>query len=242
MVPTSSTSLIMRASSRWLAAGIATAFLAACSDSSTSPRPASSHGPSLAPPSFDFSATAFALGFTQNDFVVGAAGGSFSIGGLYTVNFPANSVCDPAQSSYGPTEWDKPCVTLGNGQSVTLHATLTLSAGGLAVDFSPAVRFSPSTVVTISTDIFAPVVRANSAYFASNPAALNSLAILYSTNLGSAGLSDYSKDASVITHVDLTTGRIWRRVKHFSGYSIISGEACDPSPDNPDCVEVDDKG
>ena len=36
------------------------------------------------------------------------SGGYYSIGrsGVY---FPPNSICDPATTSYGPTEWDKPC-------------------------------------------------------------------------------------------------------------------------------------
>jgi hypothetical protein len=38
--------------------------------------------------------------------------------------------------------------------------------------------------------------------------------------------------------VNLTTGLVWRRVKHFSGYSVTSGLACDPSPGNPDCVDT----
>src|SRR5687768_10882708 len=35
-------------------------------------------------------------------------GGWYAIGksGVY---FPPNSICEPATTSYGPTEWDKPC-------------------------------------------------------------------------------------------------------------------------------------
>jgi hypothetical protein len=230
----------MHASVRWLLAGTAVAALASCTDSATSPRTAP-RTPSPTAPVFDFSATTYSLGFTQSDFSVSSSGGSFSIGGLYTISFPANSVCDPARSTYGATEWDNDCVLLDQGQSVKIHATLVLSAYGLAVDFSPALRFSPNASVTISTDLFASVIKANQDYFARNTSALNSLAILYSSDLGQSGVSDYARDKSVATHVNLNTGRIWRRVKHFSGYSIISGQACDPSPDNPDCVWVDDK-
>ena len=73
--------------------------------------------------------------------------------------FPANSVCDPARSTYGATEWDKDCTTLDDGQSVKIRAVLALTSDGLAIDFSPALRFSPATTVTISTGIFAPLIK-----------------------------------------------------------------------------------
>jgi len=189
-------------------------------------------------PSFDYTATPNPLGYSQTEFVVGPAGGSFSIGGLYTIRFPANSVCDPARSGYGADQWDSPCETLADGQGIKIQATLSLGASGLGVEFSPALRFSPSTEVTIATDIFAATLKGNRDYFLKNHSALNSLAILYSTNLGGAASSDYAADRSLVTHIDLTTGQIWRRIKHFSGYSMTSGSACMPAPENPDCVDV----
>ena len=227
----------MHASVRGFAAGVALlSFAAACSDSSTSPRHIAPSSPAAAPV-FDIASTGVALGQTETDFAVGPDGGSFSIGGSYTVNFPPNSVCDPSQSSYGEGEWDKACVTLG--QPLKIHAVLSVTSTGMAVDFSPALRFSPNKTVTISTDIFASAILANKDYYASNRKALNFLTIFYSPSLGAPGVKDFSNDRSVITHIDMSTGRVWRRVKHFSGYSVVTGEACEPSPDNPDCVEVD---
>ncbi|HEX4684046.1 MAG TPA: hypothetical protein VH277_15120, partial [Gemmatimonadaceae bacterium] len=46
-------------------------------------------------------------------------------------------------------------------------------------------------------------------------------------------------DASVATHVNLATGRVWRRIKHFSGYNIFTGEKCLPMSDDSNCVQVD---
>ena len=228
----------MYASVRGFAASVAVLSLAvACTDSSTSPRQIATHSPAV--PVFDLTATGSAVGVTETDFAVGPDGGSYSIGGSYTVTFPANSVCDPSQSTYGDGEWDKPCVTLG--QPIKIHAVLSLSSTGLSVDFAPALRFSPNKTVTISTDIFASTILANKDYYASNRKALNLLTIFYSPSLGGPSVKDFASDRSVITHIDMSTGRVWRRVKHFSGYSIITGEACDPSPDNPDCVEVDEK-
>jgi len=227
----------MHVSVRGFVASAALFAVAACADSTTSPRQIAPHTPSA--PAFDFTATGSTLGVFQSDFAVGPEGGVFSIGGLYMISFPANSVCDPSRTTYGPSEWDKSCDVLASGQAVKVHASLSLSAGGLGVDFSPPMRFSPKTQVTISTDIFAPLITSNKDYFLKHPEALNVVAIFYSSSLGVTGVSDFATDASLITHVDLNTGRIWRRVKHFSGYSIVSGEACEPSPDNPDCVAVD---
>ena len=176
-------------------------------------------------------------GFRSTTFTVTAAGGSFDAG-MFTVNFPANSVCDPAASSYGPGTWDSECTTLGDGQSITVKATygFTLS-GGPVVDFSPALRFNPKTTVTISTDVYAPVLTFFRSYWLSNPDALRFFGMYYTPDFGTTGLTDAGRDASLVTHVNLTTGLVWRRIKHFSGYNVSSGLPCDPSPDDPDCID-----
>ncbi|MGH7619771.1 MAG: hypothetical protein ACREPM_21370 [Gemmatimonadaceae bacterium] len=61
--------------------------------------------------------------------------------------------------------------------------------------------------------------------------------MFYEPTLGAKLVGDASTDASLVTHINLSTGAVWRRIKHFSGYSVTAGTACDPSPDNPDCVE-----
>jgi len=171
-------------------------------------------------------------------FTLTSAGGKFSTGdGLYTLVFPANSVCDPATSSYGPGTWDQPCTTLADGQSVTVTATYGFTGHGLSVDFSPALRFNPKTEVRISTGVYAPILTLFSSYFAANPSSLHFLGIYYAPDLSSAGTTDAAFDSSLITHVNLTTGLVWRRVKHFSGYNVTTGLPCNPSPDDPDCVD-----
>lgn len=176
-------------------------------------------------------------GFRSTTFTVTAAGGSFDAG-LFTVNFPANSVCDPKTSSYGPGTWDSPCNTLSDGQSVTVTATYGfVLGGGPVVDFSPALRFNPNTTVTLSTDVYAPVLTYFRSYWLSNPDALRFFGMYYTPDFGTTGFTDAGRDASLVTHVNLTTGLVWRRVKHFSGYNISSGLPCEPSPDDPDCID-----
>lgn len=229
----------MRGPLRSVVAGVVVAAVAGCSDAATSPRDASTRA--LSPgvvPTLDISSSLLFSGIQSNSFTLTSAGGNFSIGnGLYTLVFPANSVCDPTVSSYGPGTWDQPCATLQSGQSITVTATFAFTSNGLGVDFSPALRFSPDQQVRISTGIYAPVLTTFSSYFAANPSSLHFLGIYYAPSLSSAGTTDAAFDASLVTHVNLTTGQVWRRIKHFSGYSVTTGLPCDPSPDNPDCVD-----
>jgi hypothetical protein len=227
----------MRVNFRFLAA-VAAISIAACSEPASAPRASSNVTAADRAPAFDYSVGG-QFGRQGSDFTLTSKGGSFNVDGLFTLNFPANSVCDPDQSSYGPGEWDKPCVTLGRSKVVQLHAVLQLTATGLAVDFQPGLRFSPNSQVTISTDIFAPLISSNSQYFGAHTNALRPLAIYYAPSLGSSLVADYVSDSSAVTHINLNSGRIWRRIKHFSGWSQTSGGACDPSPEQPDCIEVD---
>jgi hypothetical protein len=214
--------------------------LAACGDTTTSPRETARNlTPTTPAPSFDFSGGGSrSFGDQSSDFTVTSRGGSFSVNGLFNVNFPENSVCNPARSTYGNTEWDKACSILRGSESIKVTAKLRLMSTGVAVDFSPELRFSPSTEVTISTDIFAPVITSNSAYFLKNPNALSFLAISFSPKLGGASVADYVTDPSLITQVYLKSGLVRRRIKHFSGYLIAGGQPCEPGPGNPDCIEV----
>lgn len=210
---------------------------AACSDSATSP---SSPTRQLSPgdrPSLTLSSSTIFGDYRTTTFVVTSAGGTFNIGGMYTVTFPANSVCDPALSSYGPGTWNSSCTTLGPDRSITVTATYGFHFGGPVVGFSPALRFNPSTTVTISTGLYAPLLTAFRSYWVANPSALHWLGIYYTPDLGQTSVTDGAADPSLMTHVNLTTGIIWRRVKHFSGYSLSTGQPCTPSPDDPDCVD-----
>jgi hypothetical protein len=230
----------MRPILRYLVASASVLFVSACSDAPTEPVLKSFHPAPSSVPVFDFGGGGSRLfGDQSNDFTVTSRGGTFSVNGLVDVNFPANSVCAPDRSTYGPTEWDKSCATLGSTESVKISARLRLTPTGMAVDFTPALRFSPTTQVTLSTSIFGSFIAVNRLLFASNSDALNFLAMGYSPSLGNTGVADYVSDRSLLTHVNLTSGVVWRRVKHFSGYYVTSGDACTPSPDLPDCVLVD---
>jgi hypothetical protein len=225
----------MRGLSRFVIASGALAAIAGCSDSSTSPRAVTPRD--LAPsdaPSLDYSGPSRFAGFRSTSFTITAAGGTFQIDDLYTLTVPANAVCVP-EAGYGPGTWDLPCATLQNGQSVKVTATYGFANNGPVVDFSPDIRFSPNAQVTLSTSLFAPVLTAFRAYFEAYPSALRYFSIYYTPDLGTTRVSDAALDPSLTTHINLKTGAVWRRIKHFSGYNQTSGAACDPDAGDPDC-------
>jgi hypothetical protein len=228
----------MRQYSKLAALTVPLLIAAACSDSSTGPQPSATRSLSVEAPAFDYSGGGrFSFGDRRTSFTVTPAGGSFSVNRLITVEFPANAICDPDVSTYGPTEWDNACATLTHPIQIT--ATTRLTANGMRIDFEPNLRFAPDKQVILSTDLFSPTLRTARGVFRAYPSMLRPLSFYYAPTMSAAVVADYKGDPSLVTHVDLETGRVWRRVKHFSGYAQTSGAACDPSAGDPDCIQTD---
>jgi len=150
---------------------------------------------------------------------------AYYLGAGNSIVFPAGSLCDPNRSTYGAGQWDQPCPLATS--SVTVNTKAWLDKNGLAhVDFDKAVRFVPTLnpagwVMLTLTDYGS----------ASNPWTN----ILYChTGLGTGCINEALTDPTVATIKDPVTGRLVRRVKHFSGYSIVVGDGCDPTQD-PSC-------
>jgi hypothetical protein len=226
--------------SHYLAAATLLAVIA-CNDNGLSPRSVANHADSL---NAARAADDIRWGGGQPDFArVGSSsfdlspsGGVINVGGVFTLNVPPNAVCD-LSSSYGPAHWDEKCAI--STEAIRVRARLWTKRGRIYVDFKPALRFSPDAEVTISTSW-------NAWTFAGRTdlAGLRRLryfGILYSPEAGKGSIDEVSSlnDASLVTYVDLRTGRAWRRIKHFSGYNYAAGVECDPTSGDPDCVEVD---
>jgi hypothetical protein len=63
--------------------------------------------------------------------------------GTHMVTFPAQTICDPAASSYGPDSWLDACPKLGT--PITITATTWIDAQGRPqIDFANAIRFYPN--------------------------------------------------------------------------------------------------
>jgi hypothetical protein len=135
-------------------------------------------------------------------------------GGVHKIVFPAASICDPATSSYGPTEWDKPCTPAAQTVTITAKSYRDL-LGRPVVEFSPALRFVPDKQV---------VLYMNSAQLIEDPRAQ----ILYCPD--DAPCIDESRtDASLGTSRDGKTIFFSRRIKHFSGY-MVGASRTDEAP------------
>jgi hypothetical protein len=162
-----------------------------------------------------------------SQFVIRGARGTTFTDGVNTLTFPAGSVCDPGKSSYGPGECDKPCAALSSDLTITVKATV--ADGRVNIDFSPNIRFSPARPVTL-------VVK-NDAIKTGGTA--GRWAIFY--NSGDGKLVDEAvTDPSVVTYVDRAEGVAWRRIKHFSGFNVTSGQVEDCTPYiDPGCVPID---
>jgi hypothetical protein len=219
----------MRNPARLLLSGAALVLSASCiGDQAVSPHaiPDISGNPALR-----------ALAVAQTvDLTIPVAGGSVSILGVYTLEVPAGAVCDPnaadTQTGYANHDWDASC-TPATGDT-PIQATVKYSAGKLYVDFAPALRFVPSKTVRLSTDILAPTV----AYFGQNDLSLG-FEFPYASAIDASGVADALTDPSLRTVVVGSTGKVYRRVKHFSGYFIVTGEGyipCDPMAGDSRCV------
>lgn len=225
----------MRRNISLLIAG-ATALLAAtaCSDVGTAPRSVARQAASVA--SFDASRSGHAGSVAITRFTIHKKGGVVPImmpgsdEPLFTLSFPANAVCDPTDG-YG--DFDAPCSPVGHSVHVT--ATVHYVHGSPGVDFSPELRFDPSKVVTIST------TRDRDAVFAmaSSPTPnWNAFAILYTPDSFQSLVADAQVDPDMVTHISASTGLVWRRIKHFSGYWVGTGYvSCDSVTSNPSCTE-----
>jgi hypothetical protein len=158
----------------------------------------------------------------QYSFNISAKGGVYLLG-QYLLSVPANAVCDPSTSSYGPQFWDAPC-TPARGST---HVTVTVSTVGGRdyVDFTPHLRFVPSdnqaNWVTINTYRLAAI---------GGNGDLRRFSMLFADSAGAALVDESAVDSTLATHINTITGFVWRRVKHFTGYNIHTGEIDDCTP------------
>ena len=127
------------------------------------------------------------------------------------------SICAPGKSSYGNTEWDKPCSPASTDVIITAKSWYD-KYGHPQVDFSPALRFVPTSdparMVVLSLKDKAEASR------------LVGRQILYCPKFGSSKpycVDESLVDPTVATLLD-TNGFLVRRIKHFSGYNVAARE------------------
>jgi hypothetical protein len=161
-------------------------------------------------------------------FKIDPNGTTVSLFGIYDLSFPAGSVCDPDRDGCVPAT-----------HPIAVKATMDVGNGRISVDFSPHLEFVPTKDVILSTDALSWFIRANAGYILTHRTFAQRFVLLYASQLNGAGQDDSKVDPTARTTIELKTGRVWRRIKHFSGYWITTGLPCIPTPDEPLCVEVD---
>ncbi|HET7457675.1 MAG TPA: hypothetical protein VFJ74_08460 [Gemmatimonadaceae bacterium] len=125
------------------------------------------------------------------------------------VKFTPNSVCDLA-SSYGPGEWDQPC-TPNVGPVVITAKGWHDENGQPRVDFQPHLRFNPAASAVVLS-------------FRDEYGTGAALRIDYCNDAGLC-YDESQADPSLVTRYNSASRKYHRRIKHFSGYNISTGNA-----------------
>ena len=194
-------------------------ILLGCGDAATSPR---SDARSLDAASINGGSTADLIPGDTLRFSINInpyQSATYDLGNGHTVYFPAGSVCDPSRSTYGVGTWDTPCAWLG--YSLVEHVKAWIdSTGNPYEDFSPSIRFMPTSnpskyVILSLTD---PQAASNL-----------SMNIVWCATTWSPCVNEALLDPTEVTQHDPVTGKVWRRIKHFSGYNVAAGDLSDPS-------------
>jgi hypothetical protein len=145
---------------------------------------------------------------------------TFDVGSSHTLYIPAHGVCDLATSSYGPSEWDRPCAAMTAPLVITAKSWKN-AAGLPQVDFSPSLRFNPAArgIVVLALRV------------TSRRELRDNASILYCPTANSVCVNEAQADPSLATFVDEKDSYVFRRIKHFSGYNVSSGRV--PPADLP---------
>lgn len=131
--------------------------------------------------------------------------------GDHSIVIPANAICDPRTSVYGPDEWKNPCKLMKG--TINITATMMRDDNNRPyVDFRPALRFAPDKEVML---------------FLRNGRAPQptKLFVQYCDNAGRC-TDESLTDPTLKPFRVGRTSIIGRRLKHFSGYTIGYGEPC----------------
>jgi hypothetical protein len=184
---------------------------AACSDTGLEPKavPTTASASVLGTKVFDIEDT------TVTQFTIDPTTATlFTVGKTHALYIPAHAVCDIATSSYGPSEWDRPCTPMAAPLVITAKSWKN-AAGLPQVDFSPSLRFNPNAGGDVT--LFLKVT--SSKKLRSSPT------ILYCATVSVLCVDEQLVDPTLATHVDKQNSFAYRRIKHFSGYNVSSGRA-----------------
>ena len=224
-----------------LLVGAVAALAVGCRDSIVAPARSSATPSSL----LSFSKSAHGSDRTILQTVeLSPTGGTYHVG-EFDLTIPAGAVCDPATTKYGVGHWNDDCVPAG--RSITVNLVAEKRGNHVSIDFQPDIRFRPAAgAVTLQTSAYRDLLTTDAVrQLPTTSPFFQSFIILYVPSGGASHIDEVraTGDRALVTHVDLSTGIIWRQIKHFSGYLITAGQKCStPTPDATTCVVDDGSG
>jgi hypothetical protein len=204
-------------------AAVTVTVLGACADSSTSPTTSSVNqdAPVWAPqgPSFGWGDVESYTGDDKSGSAVvwldPSTPTQANLGGGHSFSIPANTICNPSSSSYGKTEWDQPCDVASHPFRVTVRwATVNNTP---VISFTPDLRFVPTT----DPKQFVVLTMKNSRKLKDT----EFYNIAWYDKSQQAWVNESVTDPTLASWIDKKGNSVSRRLKHFSGYSVVVGFA-----------------
>jgi hypothetical protein len=224
----------MRRSTIYVYVGaVAALAVAACRDIGVEPNGSTKPSSASIAPSFSKTRA------NQDRTVIGSlsitpGGGTYHVGD-FDIVIPAGAVCDPTTTKYGPRHWNDDCAPAN--RTITVNVVSVRRHGNVSIDFQPDLRFRPKAGwARIETRAYSDLLTSDAIrQLSPSSPYFNQFLLLYAPSGQAARIDEVKSlsDPSLVTHIDRSTGVLWRRVKHFSGY-IIAGFKCDASTDAGD--------
>jgi len=138
-------------------------------------------------------------------------GMKMKIGEQHMLYLHDHSVCALETSGYGPDMWETPCALEKRNVTITAKAWVD-SAGHPFVQFSPDLRLSPDDNKASWLALTDKLAWGDS-----------TARIVYCPTNGAACVDESLADLEVVTQSAKKGSYLYRRIKHLSGYNILSG-------------------
>jgi hypothetical protein len=154
---------------------------------------------------------------TEIKFTFSRAAGSTLLG-EFTLTWEANSVCERDNSGYGWEFFRKACQA--ESEDIAMTARIWTDNGRTYVDFYPDIRFSPDKNVTLAVVRDEIVGRRKL-----SKKLMHKYNIYYTHQIANTRyyIDEAWFDPEQRTHFDTETGKVWREIRHFSGFVIRTG-------------------
>ena len=156
-------------------------------------------------------------------FIIKAAGNQVRLG-EFTLTFDPGAVC-ALTSGYGEAYWNQDCRP--HGRDLRMTAKIFTSNNKSYVEFYPDIRFDPAKNVVVS------VMRPEIIHDLSKRE-MRVYDLWYTKRKGNdrVFVDEAWNDEAMRTQYDSQTGRVWRRIRHFSGYVVHVGNCTNNSTDS----------